>query len=84
MFVRCAVHAVSRIVKVTAYRSSVLRAMATGKALNDAVAKRRVALITGITGQVRSLLRKCMDCNIPMTTVSPPFAGWLLPGRAST
>lgn len=58
MFVRCAVHAVSRIVKVTAYRSSVLRAMATGKALNDAVAKRRVALITGITGQVRFVASK--------------------------
>ena len=45
--------AVARIAKVSAYRSPVLRTMATGGASTDAAKERRVALITGITGQVR-------------------------------
>lgn len=39
-------------VKVSALRSAVIRTMATGGVLTNAVEKRRVALITGITGQV--------------------------------
>lgn len=46
------VRGVARIVKVSALRSAVIRTMASGGALTNAVEKRRVALITGITGQV--------------------------------
>ena len=47
------VRAVARIAKVNVHRSLVLRTMATGWALTDAVQERKVALISGITGQVR-------------------------------
>lgn len=46
----------ARIVKVSVLRSTAARTMATGGVANDAGGKRKVALITGITGQVSSCM----------------------------
>lgn len=52
MFAFESVRLLARIVKVSALRSTSVRTMATGGALTDAGPKNKVALITGITGQV--------------------------------
>lgn len=72
----------ARIVKVSALWSTAVRTMATGGAVTDAGRKGKVALITGITGQVGMCkfqaicMRLCPGANL----VFPSYAFLLQDG----